>query len=336
MAKRSLPIEADTPQKKPHLENKEDFKGDFTKIDVSLRILVALATADRINNELQSRAEQSSAKISTSDVSNGSIERIVLFEGTSEVVADAVVGTLRDRKSKDTVALDPIDRSLRIVTPAILSAYITGKLGGRLRSIQESSGAELSLATTLLPLSTERVLTIKGDNDSVRKAVNSVALIFAEHADRLAVNPVIVFKPALISGKYGHPKSIRENPTIMSADAPYGIWPPVPGAMEAAAANAKYAVALKSQPIVREEWKPNADSQTTSLQMLIPDRMVSGIIGRQGAKINEIRQASACQIRIASTPQGDPAERLITITGTNDGIKLAQEMIYKRLESEKR
>ncbi|KAJ0067238.1 hypothetical protein NL108_014258 [Boleophthalmus pectinirostris] len=53
------------------------------------------------------------------------------------------------------------------------------------------------------------------------------------------------------------------------------------------------------------------------------------IIGRQGSKINEIRQASGAHIKIASAADGS-STRQVTITGTPASISLAQYLISAR------
>nr|XP_025841314.1 poly(rC)-binding protein 3 [Vulpes vulpes] len=62
-------------------------------------------------------------------------------------------------------------------------------------------------------------------------------------------------------------------------------------------------------------------------------KLIGCIIGRQGTKINEIRQMSGAQIKIANATEGS-SERQITITGTPANISLAQYLINARLTSE--
>lgn len=58
-------------------------------------------------------------------------------------------------------------------------------------------------------------------------------------------------------------------------------------------------------------------------------QLIGCIIGRQGTKINEIRQMSGAQIKIANAMEGS-SERQITITGTPANISLAQYLINAR------
>ncbi|KAF1956774.1 eukaryotic type KH-domain (KH-domain type I) [Byssothecium circinans] len=69
-------------------------------------------------------------------------------------------------------------------------------------------------------------------------------------------------------------------------------------------------------------------------QIFIPNDMVGAIIGKGGAKINEIRQLSGSVIKI-NEPTDNSNERLVTITGTQECNQMALYMLYSRLESEK-
>ncbi|OAL54972.1 hypothetical protein IQ07DRAFT_608780 [Pyrenochaeta sp. DS3sAY3a] len=74
--------------------------------------------------------------------------------------------------------------------------------------------------------------------------------------------------------------------------------------------------------------------QPLTQQIFIPNDMVGAIIGKGGAKINEIRQLSGSVIKI-NEPTDNSNERLVTITGTQECNQMALYMLYSRLESEK-
>ncbi|CAG11286.1 unnamed protein product [Tetraodon nigroviridis] len=93
---------------------------------------------------------------------------------------------------------------------------------------------------------------------------------------------------------------------------------------------------------------PGMDSNSqTSQELLIPNdpkrltrfapappQLIGSIIGRQGTKINEIRQVSGAQIKIGSQLDGT-SDRHVTITGTPVSINLAQYLITSCLETAK-
>lgn len=58
-------------------------------------------------------------------------------------------------------------------------------------------------------------------------------------------------------------------------------------------------------------------------------QLIGCIIGRQGAKINEIRQMSGAQIKIANPVDGS-TDRQVTITGSPASISLAEYLINAR------
>ncbi|XP_067251994.1 poly(rC)-binding protein 4 isoform X5 [Chanodichthys erythropterus] len=69
-----------------------------------------------------------------------------------------------------------------------------------------------------------------------------------------------------------------------------------------------------------------SSSQTASQELLIPNDLIGSIIGRQGTKINEIRQVSGAQIKIGSQLDST-SDRHVTITGSPISINLAQYLI---------
>ena len=93
----------------------------------------------------------------------------------------------------------------------------------------------------------------------------------------------------------------------------YGQMPPQPGPH---GQPAQPPHAMPGQPITQ--------------QIFIPNDMVGAIIGKGGAKINEIRHLSGSVIKI-NEPQDNSNERLVTITGTQECNQMALYMLYSRL-----
>ncbi|XP_051791771.1 poly(rC)-binding protein 3 isoform X3 [Erpetoichthys calabaricus] len=95
-----------------------------------------------------------------------------------------------------------------------------------------------------------------------------------------------------------------------------------------------------SAPIIFAGGQVRADTilasagNHTVLAQPQPAPLIGCIIGRQGSKINEIRQMSGAQIKIANAIEGS-AERQVTITGSPANISLAQYLINASLEMAK-
>ncbi|KAG9349453.1 hypothetical protein JZ751_027896 [Albula glossodonta] len=91
-------------------------------------------------------------------------------------------------------------------------------------------------------------------------------------------------------------------------------------------------VALHDMPLVvalHVSRGLDASPPASTHELTIPNDLIGCIIGRQGTKINEIRQMSGAQIKIANAMEGS-SERQITITGTPANISLAQYLINAR------
>jgi far upstream element-binding protein len=72
---------------------------------------------------------------------------------------------------------------------------------------------------------------------------------------------------------------------------------------------------------------------TITTQVSVPDDSVGRLIGRGGETINRIRQMSQCRIDIAKSDAQSQSNglRIITLTGTEQTIKLAQDMLRQKL-----
>jgi poly(rC)-binding protein 2/3/4 len=100
---------------------------------------------------------------------------------------------------------------------------------------------------------------------------------------------------------------------------PYGQHPGVP--------QPHHSGAPQQQPPMAGAGMPG---QPITQQIFIPNDMVGAIIGKGGAKINEIRQLSGSVIKI-NEPQDNNNERLVMITGTAESNQMALYMLYQRL-----
>ncbi|XP_035307718.1 poly(rC)-binding protein 3 isoform X2 [Cricetulus griseus] len=89
----------------------------------------------------------------------------------------------------------------------------------------------------------------------------------------------------------------------------------------------------EAQNLMGQSSGLDASPPASTHELTIPNDLIGCIIGRQGTKINEIRQMSGAQIKIANATEGS-SERQITITGTPANISLAQYLINARLTSE--
>ncbi|KAK5699920.1 PAB1 binding protein [Elasticomyces elasticus] len=170
---------------------------------------------------------------------------------------------------------------------------------------------------------------------------------------------VVPYVPQNAGGQMGHPDQSRkqqpyppqqqQRTPAPAYGMPYAQGPPQhqaqpPMPYGAGSPRAPYVGAGPHQPQPYGHGPPQAShagppqqpmqgmvpGQPITQQIFIPNDMVGAIIGKGGAKINEIRQLSGSVIKI-NEPQDNNNERLVTITGTQECNQMALYMLYSRL-----
>uniref|UniRef100_H3DKK0 Poly(rC) binding protein 4 n=1 Tax=Tetraodon nigroviridis TaxID=99883 RepID=H3DKK0_TETNG len=269
--------------------------------------------------------EESSARV---NISEGSCpERIITITGSTCVfraftmITHKLEEDLATLVANGTISTKP-PVTLRLVIPASQCGSLIGKGGAKIKEIRESTGAQIQVAGDLLPNSTERGVTISGNQDSVIQCVKLICTVILEVPPQGATIPyrpspspaaVLIGNQAYtLQNQYGIPHS--ELAKLHQLSMQQGLNP----------------LAQPASAVI-----PGMDSNSqTSQELLIPNDLIGSIIGRQGTKINEIRQVSGAQIKIGSQLDGT-SDRHVTITGTPVSINLAQYLITSCLETAK-
>lgn len=163
---------------------------------------------------------------------------------------------------------------------------------------------------------------------------------------------VVPYVPQPAGGQYGHPDSYRRHNTqppqrgapnaqfpqhAAQPQQPYGQQPAYASSPRQPSYGGQPQQAygqMPAQPGQHGQAHPQPISampgQPITQQIFIPNDMVGAIIGKGGAKINEIRHLSGSVIKI-NEPQDNSNERLVTITGTQECNQMALYMLYSRL-----
>ncbi|ORY84836.1 hypothetical protein BCR37DRAFT_402160 [Protomyces lactucae-debilis] len=273
------------------------------------------------------------ARVSVSEHVKGTIERVVSVSGTPGVIADAYP---QATSIKDEV--NPVDQTvkpftLRLVIPHAHLGAIIGKQGARIREIMSATGAHIQASEFNLPLSSERCVVVRGPAEAIRLAIQQITETMQVGLASSHVAMTVAYQPVTLGGIYGHPESFRRiepNDTMMTPSNPYGIPPSTFAAPPQADAQAGTASATATSKGVSKS------KEKVTQQIYIPNDMVGAIIGKQGSKINEIRNLSGSHVKVNEPDPARVTERLITIEGTAEQNQLALYMLYQRLESEKR
>ncbi|KAM5157453.1 poly(rC)-binding protein 3-like isoform 2-T2 [Mantella aurantiaca] len=272
--------------------------------------------------------EESGARI---NISEGSCpERIVTITGPTDAIFKAFSmialkfeEDINASMTNSTVTSKP-PVTLRLVVPASQCGSLIGKGGSKIKEIRESTGAQVQVAGDMLPNSTERAVTISGTPDAIIQCVKQICVVMLESPPKGATIP---YRPKPASGPI-----IFAGGQAFAIQGQYAI--PHPDLTKL------HQLAMQHTPFTPlGQTTPgfpglDATSPTSSHELTIPNDLIGCIIGRQGSKINEIRQMSGAQIKIANASEGN-GERQVTITGSPANISLAQYLINASLEMAK-
>ncbi|XP_063080732.1 poly(rC)-binding protein 3 isoform X8 [Cavia porcellus] len=318
----------------PHFGRKMESKVSEGGLNVTLTIRLLMhgkevgSIIGKKGETVKKMREESGARI---NISEGNCpERIVTITGPTDAIFKAFAmiaykfeeDIINSMSNSPATSKPPV--TLRLVVPASQCGSLIGKGGSKIKEIRESTGAQVQVAGDMLPNSTERAVTISGTPDAIIQCVKQICVVMLESPPKGATIPYrpkpastpVIFaggQAYTIQGQYAipHPDQLTKLHQLAMQQTPF---PPLG----------------QTNPAF-----PGLDASppASTHELTIPNDLIGCIIGRQGTKINEIRQMSGAQIKIANATEGS-SERQITITGTPANISLAQYLINARLTSE--
>ncbi|XP_036108701.1 poly(rC)-binding protein 2 isoform X6 [Molossus molossus] len=305
--------------------------------------------------------EESGARI---NISEGNCpERIITLAGPTNAIFKAfamIIDKLEEDISSSMTNSTAASRppvTLRLVVPASQCGSLIGKGGCKIKEIRESTGAQVQVAGDMLPNSTERAITIAGIPQSIIECVKQICVVMLETLSQsppkgvtIPYRPKPSSSPVIFAGGQDRYTTGSDSASFPHTTPSMCLNPDLEGppleltklhqlAMQQSHfpmthGNTGFSGIESSSPEVKGYWAGlDASAQTTSHELTIPNDLIGCIIGRQGAKINEIRQMSGAQIKIANPVEGS-TDRQVTITGSAASISLAQYLINVRLSSE--
>ncbi|XP_023217853.1 poly(rC)-binding protein 3-like isoform X5 [Centruroides sculpturatus] len=274
--------------------------------------------------------EESGARINISDGSCP--ERIVTITGSTEAILKAfsLIARKFEEDLQNSIAGTNVPKppvTLRLIVPASQCGSLIGKGGSKIKEIREVTGASIQVASEMLPNSTERAVTVSGTADAITKCIYQICCVMMESPPKGATIPYRP-KPAMppvifaggqaytVQGQYAIP-----HPDQIHTDfSQYDLYTDKALATLAATSSLRPGTAAAAAL---------ASATTTTTEMTIPNDLIGCVIGKGGAKINEIRQLSGATIKISNSEEGSK-ERTVTISGTPEAINLAQYLINTR------
>ncbi|XP_034066881.1 poly(rC)-binding protein 2-like isoform X2 [Gymnodraco acuticeps] len=270
--------------------------------------------------------EESGARI---NISEGNCpERIITLAGPTTSIFKAfsmIIEKLEEDISTsmtNSTATSKPPVTMRLVVPASQCGSLIGKGGCKIKEIRESAGAQVQVAGDMLPNSTERAITVAGTPQSIIECVKQICVVMLESPPKgvtIPYRPKPSGSPVIFAG--GQAYAVQGQHAIPQPDVSEG--PSLTKLHQLAMQQSPFPIAHSNQGF---QAGMDASAQTGSHELTIPNDLIGCIIGRQGAKINEIRQMSGAQIKIANPVEGS-ADRQVTITGSHASISLAEYLI---------
>ncbi|KAL0832757.1 hypothetical protein ABMA28_000930 [Loxostege sticticalis] len=340
------------------LEKAPNLHEEDSKVTLTIRLIMQGKEVGSIigkKGEIVKRfREESGAKINISDGSCP--ERIVTVTGNTSAIFKAF--TLICKKFEEWCSQfnegggggsrAPI--TLRLIVPASQCGSLIGKGGSKIKEIRDVTGANIQVASEMLPNSTERAVTISGTCDAITQCIYHICCVMLESPPKGATIPYRpkpnVAGPVILAG--GQAYTIQGNYAVPAQDmgglakSPLaglaalglgGLGPANTGGLNPAALAALAGSQLRTSNQSRNQPATNQQSH----EMTVPNELIGCIIGKGGTKIAEIRQISGAMIRISNCEEreGGSTDRTITISGNPDSVALAQYLINMSVELQK-
>jgi len=280
---------------------------------IEIRILITNYEAGVIIGKgganVKSIREKSGAFISILKSEGDSKERVMTIKGNVEQIAQAtlqITSLLLDDKQKEEReesggAESKYDNYvLNLLVHKALTGAIIGKGGAIIKQVITDTGTKIQISNEPLPGSAEKSVTFTGTPTATHQAFLRVLTQIRDNPIRPGTGGSL-FVPG--RGSYGAP-----------AYSPPYPGPPPPTHHYAA------------------QYPPAPTGTETTQKIAIPTICAGSVIGKGGTIIADIKAQSGCQIRLADPEPTSPNERVVTVTGTPQGIQTAVYLIRQRVE----
>lgn len=294
--------------------------------------------------------QESGSKISITD---GSCQdRIVTVTGSVDNVCTAynfMCRSLEDFQincqSMEMMDCAPQSLVMKLIVPATHCGSIIGKGGCKIKEIREMSGANVQVASEMLPMSTERILTVLGNPETISQAIYQICMVLIECTMQIVKGAVIPYEP----------KATNPGPIILSGGQAYTLHgeyavpvQEVAGKKQSHPLAGLAVLGLEGVGVTSltpgallalsgSQLKPGTNEAViddfTEAEMTVADDIAGCVIGRGGSRLLEIRQISGAQINVNSGMED--SRKMIHIQGGQEAVQLAQYLINMCIELQK-
>jgi len=280
---------------------------------------------------------QSQAKVNISDADRSQQidERIVTVTGTCAAVFRAfsfICDKIREsqqQQAQTTPNADAATVTIRLAIPNIQAGAIIGKKGAKIKEIRDATQANINVETDMLPNSTERCCIVSGSVEPVAQSIFHIACTLLQVPAKGHTQP---YNPGggggfQGGGNRGGYQGGGQQQQMGGYGGQGGFQQqgfPQPGGYGGQRGPGGYGGGGGG-------GQPGYGAPQIQQSLNVSNEVVGAIIGRAGSKINEIRQTSGAQVKIADKVPG-AVERTIIMSGTPEAVQMAQYLIQTRMQ----
>lgn len=193
---------------------------------------------------------------------------------------------------------------------------IIGKGGATITALRQQTGSGIKVSEKTLGYSSEKTVTLKGEQGAVAEAITQIMCIFAQQPGNTSTENLYWPQPSEQYLKHMYGEFVAHN-GISSMQGQH---------MQQGMFNQPF----PSQFPRGQGGKMAAGETPETIIVPIPETLIGFVIGRKGENINEIRKRSGATIKINEKIAGS-TERIVNITGGRAANEVAVALINERL-----
>lgn len=260
-------------------------------------------------------------------------ERILVLQGTVEQCAlawklfgDVIAEFQMEQERKNnTESAAGGTVTIKVLCDQTQIGSVIGKGGVTIKQTQIDTTAKIQCSNDVLFGSSEKTINISATTDVLQNALLVILGQLRDYPLRPGTNNI-----PFVPGSRPAAAPVAPSPYAQNPYNPYAAEPPAQyGAPQAYAGAPAYYPPAHHVPAPSHHSADGRHSQ----KIVIPTVCAGGVIGKGGARIKEIQAQSGCTVRLADATPEMPAERVVTLEGSNEGIQIAIQLIRHAVEA---
>jgi heterogeneous nuclear rnp K-like protein 2 len=270
-------------------------------------------------------------------------ERVMTIKGSEDAISKAVqlIATLLLDSSNQRKLTDPkgagepeAQYTIKVLIHKFLAGSIIGKGGIIIKEIQEATAARMSLSVEPLAGSTEKTVSLTGTPECLYQCAVRVLAQLNGNPLRPGSTTILYVPGAGLmaaAAPYGAPPAFNPYGAQQQQPSPYGAPNPYGAPPQQQQQQQQQPSPYGQQPYGAPA--PAAQGAAKTEKIVIPTVCAGTVIGKGGTIIRDIKNQSATVITIADAEPTAPADRVVSVTGSHQGIQTAIYLIRQRVES---